>query len=512
MIKKRNTRIVLLFFAGFLEALPLGFLGIMPLDQSFVFEGAARIAGGEVLFKDFYISHGLVPCYLQSLFFKLFGVHWWNYVLHGAIFNGLFILLVYSLLMHYHPEHRKINIWISIFSGWFFYPMVGTPYPENHSIFFGLLAVVFLAKSTRGKAFWPYLIIPSLIMSYFSKPIPALLFVLPLAVIFYFQGRDIIVHWTKLTISFCLTILGLIAFLLSVNPDKFFYYYLYLPFSTGTNRIGQGRFFLSMIKNAYFFPLSVIFIMILCFYHLVLNRKAVFGHPFRNNKNQVLFLAISLVLVGSIFGALTNNQLENSFSICFVSFGLLFVEFAKLYQLNFKLSRRNIILVSVISMIMLFDIIRFTKFNVSRKYNDMVFSYSSLHHYSKDLGLFFQTPEKNKIKLSDLEQIIGFLKKEKQPFCYFGDLTLIHSILHEKSPFPIILFHQGLTIPPKGSKEFDALKEKLNSNLRRYATKYLVVENEKSWMKVSLYDFFDKDEISKKQKLYFGNFVVVKLS
>src|SRR4030043_2084068 len=187
-MKNRTILISLLFIIGFFETFPLGFLGIMPVDQSMVFEAAGRIANGEILFKDFHISHGLIPCPIQALLFKIIGLKWWVYVLHASVFNGLFVILAFKILDYFHPGKHSWNIFISILSGWLFYPLVGTPYPENHSFFFGLLSIFMILQSLKGKKTWLYFVFPCLLLSYLSKPIPAMFFIVPISIlILYLQ-------------------------------------------------------------------------------------------------------------------------------------------------------------------------------------------------------------------------------------------------------------------------------------------------------------------------------------
>jgi hypothetical protein len=88
----------LLFLFGFALCLHHGRVGLMPLDQSIVFDGAWRLLCGQVPFRDFGTPAGLAPIALQALLFGAFGVSWFVYCLHAAIFNGLFCVLAFRLL------------------------------------------------------------------------------------------------------------------------------------------------------------------------------------------------------------------------------------------------------------------------------------------------------------------------------------------------------------------------------------------------------------------------------
>ena len=54
-------------------------------------------------FKDTWVTVGPLLDYLQAGFFKLFGVNWFSYVLHGSVFNifiTLGILFNWQLIFH----------------------------------------------------------------------------------------------------------------------------------------------------------------------------------------------------------------------------------------------------------------------------------------------------------------------------------------------------------------------------------------------------------------------------
>src|SRR5262245_40214622 len=88
----------LLFAWGASVCLHYGRIGLMPLDQSIVWDGAWRLAHGQVPFRDFTTPAGLVPMALQALLFRVFGATWFVYCAHAAIFNGAFCVLSFGLL------------------------------------------------------------------------------------------------------------------------------------------------------------------------------------------------------------------------------------------------------------------------------------------------------------------------------------------------------------------------------------------------------------------------------
>ena len=59
---------------GALVVWNVGHRGIYLYDQSAVFDGAWRILQGQVLYRDFFTPYGPIVFFIQSLFFRLFGV------------------------------------------------------------------------------------------------------------------------------------------------------------------------------------------------------------------------------------------------------------------------------------------------------------------------------------------------------------------------------------------------------------------------------------------------------
>jgi hypothetical protein len=392
-----------------------------------------------------------------------------------------------------------------------FYPIVGTPYPENHSFFFGLLSVFMILLSLKGKKGWLYLAFPCFLLSFLSKPIPAVFFVLPIAIIIFFHPEVMArKSLLRLLAGLFFGLLLFLVFLLSIDLKSFFYYYIHLPSAMGYGRVSQGFFFQVVRKLAKGLPLSITFAVILALVHFCLNLK-----NWRDKINELVFFSLGFLAVGLIFSLLTFNQIQNSFGILFIGYGLFIPALVDYYGFSLKLDKKNIFLISILFMTLGLDGARSLSYNLKRTYNDMAFSFSSLKNYSTDLGLFFQAPVDSQINyridFPDLDQLIKFLKKENQPFCYFGDLTLLNPKLKNRSPFPIVTFDYGLTLPNKGTEEFSRFREDLQRSIIKNNVKYLVIENEVTWMGAHVYDFFDEQDIQKMPRQYFGKIAVVTL-
>ena len=135
-------------FAAAIE-LYYGRRGFMPIDQSVVFDGGWRTLSGQVPFRDYTTPNAIIPSLIQGLFFWVLGVSWTVYLVHAAVFNALFAMLVYILLRLCGGD-RLTSFFYGALSAVVFYPPVGAPFHDQHAFFFALLAIT-LAVGARDQ-------------------------------------------------------------------------------------------------------------------------------------------------------------------------------------------------------------------------------------------------------------------------------------------------------------------------------------------------------------------------
>ena len=63
-------------------------LGVFPIDTFAFFDTGYNILQDRHPFKDIWVTTGPLVDYLQSLFFKLFGLSWSSYVIHSSVLNA----------------------------------------------------------------------------------------------------------------------------------------------------------------------------------------------------------------------------------------------------------------------------------------------------------------------------------------------------------------------------------------------------------------------------------------
>ncbi len=221
-----------------------GRIGLMPLDQSIIFDGGWRILSGQVPYRDFVTPNGLVPLLLQALFFKLLGVNWFAYCLHAAVFNAAFCVTVFFFLLLLGAS-RPLAAFYSALCGLFLYPPIGTPYMEQHSfVFLSIALLVGLKVRTtihHRQRFFLCLLLPVLMMlSFLSKQIPAAPGAAVLLVLLWdeLRQRPGALFAALATGSFfCFVVLISPIIYYRMDPSIIALYFFKIPFSLGRSRL-----------------------------------------------------------------------------------------------------------------------------------------------------------------------------------------------------------------------------------------------------------------------------------
>ena len=93
MISKQNIILsasytFLVFFSFFINHWT-GSRGLFPIDTFVHFDSASRILKNEMPIRDFWVVHGIFVDFIQAFLFKIFGINWQSYIMHGSIINSI---------------------------------------------------------------------------------------------------------------------------------------------------------------------------------------------------------------------------------------------------------------------------------------------------------------------------------------------------------------------------------------------------------------------------------------
>ena len=201
--KKKNILFyfISLFFFSILFNQYYGYIGINPIDSFVSFNSGYDVLNGYYPFKDYWTITGPFIIFIQTIFFKLFGVNWFSYVLHASIFNFVFSICTFFTLYKF-----KLNIHYcflySFLVSFLAYPSAGTPYVDHQSAYMSIISIYLfiLALKKNEKIYWMLLPI-SLGFSFLTKQAPTghfILIILFLSIfhfIFYFNLKNIILFF-----------------------------------------------------------------------------------------------------------------------------------------------------------------------------------------------------------------------------------------------------------------------------------------------------------------------------
>ena len=227
----RNHKIsILLAFTcvfSFLVNYMVGSNGVYPVDTFIHYDNGYRILLGDDPIKDYWIVHGLLIDYLQSIFFFIFGNNWISYLIHSSLLNvaiAIFSIYVFLTLKIKFEYLVIISISVSLLA----YPVSGSPFLDLHSTFFSLFAFYFIILwIIKKKNYFWFFVSFFLCLAFFSKQVPAAYFILTfsfLNLIFAANNKDLKIVYFYILGAFVFLILLIFFFIFKGSRFKRFYF------------------------------------------------------------------------------------------------------------------------------------------------------------------------------------------------------------------------------------------------------------------------------------------------
>lgn len=522
---KRWLRVVppALFVCAALLSFFAGQRGFFVFDQSIVFDGAYRIALGQVPFVDFQIPYGIFVFWIQSCFFRFLGVNYGAYLLHAALANGLFAWLSFKFVRIMFPDRAYLAIVAGIIAAAWFYPPFGTPYPEQTGFLLLLLACVLLAsievnRADHGSdAKWRLFLCGALlVLTFLSKQNVAAfgipIFALMMAVLYGDKPRFLLSAVCWVATGAGVAVFAFMGWLIIVSdPYMFYRAYLKIPSELGAARLrGDVRWFDSPLSLWQVFsrgtccgyylhnaPTGVKAAHVFCLWtSLASVAGCCWMRWWRSDRLRRLFWAGATCLVFTVFQIVfihsTLNQAENSLPFLGIVLTLAAGIFASwAFGLNPARPRRGrehvlrrklwqwvtCILFALVSAYVFYAGIR-TSF--SREVHD-VFSQSRFGRRGMDPQLRYlrwadPTPVgKATLTENQVKQLLEYLRVQGQNFFVFPDFTILYGLVRTAPPQPLAWFHRGLTYPFEYDRRLD---EEIVENLKRRNVRLIVIEEE----------------------------------
>lgn len=497
----------------------------MPLDQSIVFDGGWRVLSGQVPFRDFVAPGGVVPIFLQALFFKTLGVSWFSYCLHAALANGLFCAVVYGIL-RLLGGGRWLSFGYGVLSGIVCYPPFGVPYMDQHAFLFGAGAVLLAVAAVRVRVTALRMLclagLPvALLFAYLSKQIPAVLFFPLLALPPWFlpapRKRTVLVLAGSATIAVAAAVL--LAGLLGAQHRLIVESFILLPGAAGEARLrslaNPGSLLAASVAVSRSWGLlstGLVHLLALGLGIHLLQRR-----PSREKTLSIvrLMLAEHLLLTCTLFAMLTKNEPENSIPYVFLALGLLQAGAACALA---RWPRISASLAAVLAMTAGLDAYRFNaRVNETRLVLGLEDTPRPTVPRTPPPGLSFMSwrdPSFGGYSAEDLSALLAFLRANPGNFLLVGDASILYGLSGRPSVNPVLWFHPRLTLPGRNTPGFGDYERKLLANLERYQVRYVVVEMAGTFMGTRPAYFpalVDHIQARIKGRRSFGGFDVIEL-
>ena len=465
--------IIILGIFSFYISFHYGFVGIMPMDNTVLYNGGYKVLNGYTPFTDYWLVTGPLLDYLNAFFFKIFGINWTAYIIHSSFFNLLITLSTYIFLNKIGLE-KKLSFFYSILYSILFYSVVGTPFVDHHSTFFLVLIFYLFIWGTYKNNFNLFIIIPTLFcLGFLSKQTPisyGLIIFLPLLILNFILNKkyvkEIIVSLSKG--SFIALSLLIIFFLINgIQVNNFFIQYILFASSIGDYRLSNfSPNYFDLIAE---FKFIVFFLTLLTIILINLIKK------FKNYKKDI-FLIINILALSSILifhQFYTSNQNYIFFLIPFLC------AIFHLLQKNFPI-RKNFIIIPIL--ICIFAVTKYhLRFNEQRKFNELekidlsvAVDAEAISGDLKNLKWITHLyPENPKEEILYIKEILNVLKQEKDKKIIITNYQFIASVLNIHDFSPNQWYHPSVSFPLREHKYFSEYKNFFINKIKKNKIKII---------------------------------------
>jgi hypothetical protein len=474
MLRKKLTQnykdIILVFLLSILSFLInyyYGFIGMMPMDNTVLFNGGYRVLKGYVPFSDYWLVTGPLLDYLNAFFFKILGISWSTFIIHSSLFNSILAVTSY----YFFKKLGLSNIFSFIYSlliSILFYPVVGTPFVDHHSTFFIILAFYSLILAIKSNNSNYYILIPSILfLSFLSKQTPAaygiiIISILILLVSFFYKNKRKEILKKSIYGSIISLIFLFIFFLCTkINLNDFIQQYIFFASSIGEGRLENYSFniFNEIIK----YKFIAYFIFLLIFIFIKLRIENLF-----NLDDSFILLTIFMLALLLIFHQMISLNQNFIFFIIPLLCGIVHTFYNKIFKLNYLLIATFIICIFSTGKYHL-------RFNEERKFNELENVDLSKAIDAKILDntlqglkwITYLNPNEPQIELNNLKEAMNIFKKESSNKMLITEYQIIAPILDIYDNSPNQWHHPSVSFPLEGNEYFNEYKKYFISKIKK---------------------------------------------
>ena len=456
---KKYLPIVFLGLFAFFVNYYYGFLGLMPMDNTVLYNGGYKVLNGYVPFTDYWLVTGPLLDYLNAFIFLIINVSWKSFIIHSSIVNLILAITSYFVLLVLNLKKIYALIY-SLFISLLFYPVVGTPFVDHHATFFLILAFYFFILAINKDKTIYFLFIPLLFcLSFLSKQTPAvygLIMILPLILVYCFYKKDefkIIVNYCFFGSLISIALLVIFFILADISFENFYKQYIVFAKSIGGYRFANYNLNFIDVLEKYKFINFFLFILIISLFNLYKNKEKNIKSIF----NILISISLGLVLIFHQYYTLNQNYIF--FIIPFLC--------AIFHSINENVFTKNYILVICV-IICVFSVTKYhLRFNDSRKFNELekvnlskAVDGGQLSNQLNGLKwITYRYPNNPNEEINKLLKVKNILSSNESKKIIITDYQFLAPILNVHDNSPNQWHHPSVSFPLKGNQYFKDYKD-----------------------------------------------------
>ena len=491
---KTGATLCLLFAIGVGVNLTFGRRGFLPLDQSIVFDGGWRLVSGQLPFRDFVAPSGVVPSAIQAAFFSTLGVTWFAYCLHASVVNGLFSIAVYGLLRLCGSTRIEAAAFGAM-SAFFFYPPTGTPFTDQHSLFFMTLMFLAVAAGTvaAGAAeLSAWFAVPILFtLGFSSGQIPVAFGAVCVAIWVACHPRRAPRWLAALAAGTICTAVCLLLIHAVWSPDwkAAWEYSVTLPLQVAGDRTarpgaaGPVRMVLAtFVRFPFWVQLWSLDLALITAIALMLVRRSSTRWPLH------AWLLFSCLVTTAAFLAFTRTLMQTGLALTMVIVG---VAIAALREALPRAVAAPII--AMIGLAAVRDTAVFVAKVDSPRLEHVQYDAGEAARAEGRLppGLEFMRWSRgpSAYDAGELTALVRFLRDAEGNFLLIGDSSILYGLTGKPSVSPVLWFDPRLTMPHPEAPEFVQFERALIERVRTHDVRRVVLDRSKTWTHLTFEHF-----------------------
>jgi hypothetical protein len=232
---------------------------------------------------------------------------------------------------------------------------------------------------------------------------------------------------------------------------------------------------------------------------------------------RLFVLAAGLLFICWLFAAVTENHPASGIPYIFLGVGCVHLGLRQTaLPATLRRTAEGVVLLVAIADAAAFQY----TVNARRIVHDFVYDGQVAERNSPDVPgpirfMKFAMPDFYYFTAADLNAAVHFFRHREGNLFVLGDTSILYALTGRPSVNPALWFHQGLTLPAADDPRLAQYEAQLLGNFNRQDVRFIVEEQERTWMGTRLSDFPQLStflENNTLQRHAIGGFTIVELS